>query len=160
MRKKIVIFDIDYTLFNTDAFKQSNLTLHTLYSEVVSTLSSLQTIASLGILSEGDIELQNKKLTKTNIAHFFLKDHVHITLDKSLSLESFLKKYKDYNLFLVDDRLSILFEAKQKRPDLFTVWVKRGRYAKNQKPIDDFTPDATVSDLTKLTSIVSSFKAS
>jgi len=67
----IVLFDIDYTLFNTDTFKDSGLTLYTLYPQVKKVLELLNTKYTLGILSEGDVGLQNRKLKETGIYQLF-----------------------------------------------------------------------------------------
>lgn len=152
--RRIVIFDIDYTLFDTDTFKESNLTKHFVYKEVKSVLEQLSKISILGILSEGDVVLQSSKLRNTDINNFFHKDHIHIVSDKTLSLKAFLDKYKNDKIALVDDRLPILYDAKKYMPSIFSVWVKRGRFAMSQHPIEGFAPDAQISDLSKIVSLI------
>jgi len=151
----MVFFDIDYTLFKTDVFKESGLTKREVYEEIPQVLSNLSKIATLGVFSEGETEWQNDKLLKTNLAPFFLKENIFIHLHK----EDILKKLVDFSssiIFLVDDKLTILFEAKKAIPAIKTIWIKRGPYALNQKEIDDFKPDFMVNDLNELVSIVQS----
>ncbi len=153
-KPKIVLFDIDYTLFNTDIFKKTNLKKHFVYNEVNNVLTELSKVAILGIFSEGNLEFQKSKLLKTGIQKHFLKEYTHIAEKKEEMLKKILQKYKDNKIFLVDDKLSILHLAKTISPSLFTTWVKRGIYAKNQKEIPGFKPDAQINNLKEVISIV------
>ncbi len=150
----IILFDIDYTLYDTEVFKTSNLQKHALYKEVQDVLQKLAKIATLGIFSQGDLELQTMKLHKTNIVEHFSSSDIHIVEEKEKTLRQILKKYHAQKLYLIDDKLAILRQAKKIIPSTFTIWVKRGIYAKIQKPFEDFTPDATVSNLKKVVSII------
>lgn len=153
--KPIVLFDIDYTLFDTASFKESRLLEHKIYDEIIGVLNSLSSIATLGIFSKGETEFQKTKLEKTGMAKFFKKNNIHIFDNKDENLINVLEKYKDSKLFLVDDKLEVLYSAKKHLPQVITVWVKRGPYAEHQEPIEDFTPSATIDDLSSLYDIVS-----
>ena len=48
-KQKFVLFDIDFTLFDTQTFKDSKLTKYTSYGEVISVLENLSKISELGI---------------------------------------------------------------------------------------------------------------
>ena len=152
--KPIVLFDIDYTLFDTALFKESKLLTHKIYKEVIEVLDNLNKIAILGIFSEGDIDFQRRKLRQTNIDKYFEKVHTHIVLEKLDDLKRILKSYEDRQVFFVDDKLNILYDAKKSFPDVFTIWVKRGFYAENQKNIPGFKPDATVTNLEDVVEII------
>ena len=154
-KNKIVLFDIDYTLFDTDVFKKSGLSQHEIYEEVIKVLESLKKVALLGIFSEGENELQKQKLKETNIEKYFEKDHTHIVLKKIDEFERVLNSYTDKQVFFVDDKLDILYDAKKLFPEVFTIWVKRGFYAQNQKEIPGFTPDATIENLSEVVKIIS-----
>lgn len=153
-KEKIVLFDIDYTLFNTDIFKQSNLETFGVYEEVAETLINLQKFAKLGIFSEGKLYFQKSKLINTKIYKHFEREHTHIVGNKSEVILELLKKYCDDMLFLVDDKLEVLHKAKTIDPLIFTIWVKRGIYAKNQKPIPDFHPDFMTKSLEEIVKII------
>jgi|SRR3989344_6780768 len=153
-KKPIVLFDIDYTLFDTAYFKKSYLTKHKIYEEVKDVLEKLSKIAILGIFSEGALEFQRKKLNQTGIENYFEKDHTHIVLNKLSEFEKILKKYEDRVTFFIDDKLSILLDAKKIFPKLIAIWVKRGFYAENQKEIPGFKPDAEVEDLKEIIKII------
>jgi phosphoglycolate phosphatase-like HAD superfamily hydrolase len=146
--KKIVLFDIDYTILDTDVLKKSNLQTFALYNEVLETFDKLKNVADFGIFSEGDIVFQKRKLKETNIENYFLSEHIHIFEKKNDMIRKILDRYENKgDLFFIDDKLSVLHLAKQYNPKVFTIWVKRGFYAMKQKPIDDFTPDGTVETL-------------
>jgi phosphoglycolate phosphatase-like HAD superfamily hydrolase len=155
-KKKFILFDIDYTLFDTETFKSSALQRYSIYEEVEAVLMQLKQISLLGIFSKGENEFQKTKLKKTGLIKFFAENNIHIFVDKDANLTGILKKYQDLKLFLVDDKLDILFSAKKNMPEITTVWVKRGPFALKQKPIEDFAPDVTIDNLSNLFNIVSS----
>lgn len=156
-QKPIVLFDIDYTLFDTAYFKESKLLKHKIYNEVIEVLENLSKIAILGIFSKGETEFQKTKLKKTGMMKFFKDNNVHIFDDKDANLINVLKKYKNSNkLFLVDDKLGILYSAKKHMSQVFTIWVKRGPFAQVQKPIGGFSPDEQIENLSEIVRIVQS----
>ena len=154
--KPVVLFDIDYTLFDTRKFKDSQLQNYNIYKEVMGILMQLKNIATLGIFSKGETGFQKTKLIKTGMIKFFGENNVHIFDDKDANLINVLEKYKNSKLFLVDDKLEILCSAKKHIPQIFAIWVKRGPYAQIQEPIENFTPNVTIENLSNLYSIVSS----
>ncbi|MDP2586100.1 MAG: hypothetical protein Q8P29_04445 [Candidatus Levybacteria bacterium] len=155
-RRPIALFDIDYTLFDTAFFKQSGLSKHKAYGEVEQVLKNLSDFVTLGIFSKGETQFQKTKLEKTGMTKFFKEEHVHIFDDKDINLIQVLNKYKNSKIFLIDDKLTILYSAKMYLKEIFTVWVKRGVYAENQKAIPNFVPDAEVENLSEVVRIVKS----
>lgn len=154
--KPVVLFDIDYTLFDTDFFKKSKHSKHKIYEEVIEVLKILKNIATLGIFSEGNLNFQKTKLEKTGIKRYFEQKDTHIVLNKLDELKNILERYKEAKTFFIDDKLSILFDAKNMYPEVFVVWVKRGFYAQRQKKIAGFKPDAEVKNLSEIVGIVQS----
>ncbi len=154
--KPVVLFDIDYTLFDTAFFKKSGLSEHKIYEEVMQVLDSLSAVATLGIFSKGESEFQKIKLEKTGMAKFFKENDMHIFDDKDANLIGVLEKYKNSKLFLVDDKLGVLYSAKKHMPQVIAIWVKRGPFAQNQKEIPGFKPDAEVENLREIVSIINS----
>jgi FMN phosphatase YigB (HAD superfamily) len=154
-KQKYVLLDIDYTIFDTAVYKESQLVTYSVYEEVLPTLTTLADIAHVGIFSEGDLGLQQKKLRKTNIEEFFIKEHIYIVEKKHKAVEKILERYRDLGkLYLVDDKLPILYIAKKFMPTVTTIWVKRGVYALNQDPIIDFSPDAVVDNLQEIIPLI------
>ena len=154
-KNKIILFDIDYTVFDMGLFRESNLEKYEVYEEVHDTLTQLKEIADLGIFSEGELAFQRRKLYETNIENYFLEEHIHIVKQKIDVIKHILEKYRTKGkLFLVDDKLTVLISAKQYLPSVITIWVKRGFYAMNQQPIEGFTPDAVVENLREIIPII------
>jgi len=143
--------DVEEFLFAKDFFKLG------FYPEVGYALGALKDMFRLGIFSQGDIKLQGAKLTQSGLKHFFDEDKIYIKKPHKLDFLSELsKKHKNDQVFLVDDKLEILYEAKKAMPFMKTIWVKRGRYANSQKPIEGFEPDAFVNDLAGVVDFVKS----
>lgn len=149
-----MLFDIDYTLFDTAFFKQSGLSDHKNYEEVMQVLNSLSSFVTLGIFSKGETQFQKTKLEKTGIQRLFKEEDVHIFIDKDINLIRVIDKYKDFKIFLVDDKLEILRSAKKHMKQVFTIWVKRGPFAENQKEIPGFSPDVEVETLSEIVEII------
>ncbi|MGH7204222.1 MAG: hypothetical protein ACREHC_07300 [Candidatus Levyibacteriota bacterium] len=153
-QKKIVLFDIDYTVFNMKLFGDTKLQTYEVYEEVHEVLDQLKEIADLGIFSQGEVAFQNRKLIETHIETYFLQKHVHIVLSKEEEMERVMKKYLGKGkLFFVDDRLPMLQLAKDRHPEVTTIWIKRGKFAEEQEPID-FAADATVYNLRAIIPII------
>lgn len=155
-QQKFVLLDIDYTLFDTRRFKDTKLQKYSSYEEVIDVLFELGKIARLGIFSEGELDFQRKKLTEMKVLKHFLDEDIHIVPNKDETIKTVLQKYKDHVLFIVDDKLPILYTAKMHLPSVYTIWVKRGVYAKNQKPIKNFKPDVSVKNLRDIVAFIES----
>ncbi len=152
---KIVLLDLDDTLFNTDKFRTSDLTAFELYTEVNEALSELAKVATLGIFSQGELAFQHNKLQKTNIKKFFTEEHIHIVEYKLGVIHDFLERYaKEGTIYFIDDRLPNLHMAKESEPSIITIWMKRGRYAKTQEKIINFTPDYVIQNLQEAISVI------
>lgn len=151
MSKKLILFDIDYTLFDTDSFKESNLTKFSLYNEIDKLLKNLSSFATLAIFSKGETDFQLNKLKKTGIDKYFTPDFIDVVADKDEVFEKVIDKYKNYEIFLIDDRIRNLEMAKKHRRDIKTVWVIRGPYAVKDT---QFIPDKSISDLEQLLDFV------
>ncbi len=152
--KAVVLFDIDYTLFDTDHFKGSLFTEHRIYKEVRDVLGKISKVGTVGIFSEGDIMFQKTKLKNTDIEKYFGKNNTHIVLDKLSNLGIVLRKYRNRKIFFIDDKLNVLHEAKKLLPLVFTIWIKRGLYARNQKEISGFKPDAAITNLKEVVNLI------
>ena len=151
---KIVFFDIDYTLFDCDIFKKSNLKDYKNYDETEVVLKNLSKKTDLGIFSEGEENLQKAKLYKTGIGKYFTQGNVYILQGKNVLIEETFEKYRGNSIYLVEDKLEILNQVKSVYPDIFTVWVKRGIYAEKQGRTNGFMPDAQILNLNELINII------
>ncbi len=153
--KKIVLLDIDDTIFNTAKFYSTNFKTYEMYEEVYETLKALSQIATLGIFSQGDVAFQKKKLVETNIDHLFQEKHIYIVEEKIQAIRGLIETYKDSGkLFVVEDRLEVLEKVKAHGENVFTIFMKRGRFAQNPRVVVTYQPDATVTDLHQIISLI------
>ena len=140
---------IENLLFKTPFFRNG------FYSEVESVLKTLKKIARLGIFSQGDERFQGAKIQHSGFKDLFEKELIYIIKPRKLDHLPFLKnKHQNEKLFLVDDKPNIICEVKKQMSSIFTVWIKRGKYAEAQKDILGFSPDATITNLREMVKIV------
>lgn len=142
----IILFDIDYTLFDTEEFKKSNLTTYKLYPQTQKVLEQLKSSFTLGILSQGEKGFQIMKLQETGILELFDPGHLFIIPDKLESLPGIMDMLKAEDVAFVDDKIWMLEKAKSLDPKLKTVWFKNGPFVKESA----FTPDKTITSLEEL----------
>jgi len=138
------------------AITQKNIFLGHLYEETKEVLEGLSKnkLLKIGIFSGGESNFQRNKVKE--IEEYLHKEHMHIFTFKHRQLLSIMEKYKKQNLYLIDDYLEILHAAKKVNKNIFTVWVKRGRFAVEHKGISGFQPDATVTNLREVVKIINS----
>jgi len=133
-------------LFDQKTFRDN------LHKEVLDSLKKLAMIGDVGILSQGDKEFQSAKIV--HFKHLLNSDRVHIVTDKKLDMLSIFKNLGKYKVYFVDDILPMLQAAKKIDPSIVTIWIKRGRYAENQKEIPGFKPDAEIVNLKEVIVLV------
>lgn len=144
-KNALVLFDIDYTLFNTALFKESNLIDFQVYDDVSQSLKDVKQLAEIGIFSEGDKEFQYNKLKNTRLLPLFSEKHIHVFEKKKDFLKEIIKESKHSLIVLVDDKIEILAFAKEINPSIKTIWIKRGPFALN--PSVQFTADLEIDTL-------------
>lgn len=134
-------------------WQDTTLLKESLYPEVTDVLEKLaQKHITFGIFSAGAASFQRSKLTE--LQHFFQDEHIHIHTIKENNLATVLEKYKDKQVFLVDDYLPIIEKAKKINAGVVTIWVKRGRFAAHFTPSADNPPDYTITDLSSLPDLI------
>ncbi|HSW97709.1 MAG TPA: hypothetical protein VLF89_07840 [Candidatus Saccharimonadales bacterium] len=168
-RKKLGYFDLEILLeelvqqlaieADTKAVFEAVLKDKESYQRAIfdETVSVLEEIAqhkdiTLGIFSGGREEHQFRKIE--NFIHLFDKEHINILKMKERDLPEIMKKYIHDRLYLVDDILQILYNAKKSHGDITTIWMKRGPIAAQQDRIQNFTPEYTVSNLREVVPII------
>lgn len=112
-----------------------------LYEEIVGLIEKFAKLGEIGILSQGETTYQLRKFA--SISHHFHPQRIHISLDKKAQMSEIFSKYNDYKTYYVDDLLSMLSTAKKIRPDVVTIWSKRGLFAEKQKETN-FTADLEI----------------
>ena len=139
-----------------NAITKQDIFLGNLYEETKETVEALSRnkLQKIGIFSGGEINFQKKKIKE--IEDYFHKEHIHIFAFKNKKLLSIVKRYKRDKLYIIDDHLEILHFAKKSNKSIFTVWIKRGRFAVDHKGIIGFAPDATIVNLREVVKIIDS----
>jgi len=125
-----------------------------LYQEAKKVLRVLSKNKSLkiGIFSAGEI-FQRIKLKE--VEDFLNKEHIYIfTVKKHRELPSIINRYRNCRLYIVDDMLKILSLAKTLNNNVFTIWIKRKKFARKREEITDFVPDTTITNLREVTKLV------
>ena len=141
--KKKEIMDI---IFDPKNFRDN------LHKEVLTSLKMLIQLGEVGILSQGDREFQDAKIS--HFKHLLSNSHINIVKDKKSDMVDIFKNMEAYRIYFVDDMLSMLEAAKKINPSIVAIWMKRGRYAENQKEIPEFKPDAQVDNLSEVVEII------
>ena len=152
---KIIFFDIDHTIFDTQKFWDTKLVEYSVHPEVKAVLQEIKKNALLGIFSEGEKDFQYEKLKKTGILDMFESENIFISLHKMEVMSTILEKYAGKKLYFVDDKLTILHMVSQIDPTVATIWVARGYYAEKQLPIPGFEPTITIPNLESLPQYIS-----
>lgn len=116
-----------------------------LYKEMIDLIKKFAKLGEIGILSQGETKYQLAKFS--NISNHFHPKRIHIVSNKRKKMIDILKSYKDYKLYYVDDMLPMLSAAKEIRPNIVTIWSKRGLYVDKQKT--PFKPDLEIENLTQ-----------
>lgn len=215
--KKIVLFDIDYTLFDTDSFRlilyeqladklgfsdiqefykltiqaeeetkrqlgyyrrdifleilkrhakhkvpfeelqelyqNQSLYTNTLYQDAREVLQKLTADnIHINILSTGYKEFQMMKIASLN--EFLPVDSLHIFENKLPHLSDVLSHYQGYNIYIVDDFIDILKEAKSIHPAVTTILITRQKKFEDNFGSRDFIPDYQVKSLTEILPII------
>ena len=123
-----------------------------LHKEILISLKMLIELGEVGILSQGDKEFQHAKIS--HFKHLLSRNHINIVKNKKSDMVDVFKNIQTYKIYFVDDILHMLETAKKINPQITTIWMKRGRYAQNQREIPGFTPDAEVENLSEVVKIV------
>lgn len=124
-----------------------------LYPETITTMQSLQKMdIVLGVFSTGNEDFQLAKISL--LTDFLDKRHIHIFSDKEEQVTEMVELYRDNKLFLVDDFVEVLKSTKDHNPDVVAVWMKRGKFAEKAIVPEGFEPDAVITSLSELLSLV------
>jgi len=123
-----------------------------IHTDVLTSLTKIAQISEIGLFSQGEEKMQRAKIK--SIQHFFAKEKIHISINKKSEIKKIFGLYNDYQVFFVDDVLPVLAAVHVHNPAIVTVWIKRGKYAQLQQPLEDFTAHATILSLTELVPII------
>lgn len=138
------ILDLDRVLFDTERLYESRQRQDPeeaffSYAEDEGALEELERLGTVCIFSEitknGSLDLQMEKLKRLGLDARIARERTHIGENKISQLRELLSKYRGL-MFLVDDRIDVLEEAKKIEQEeklgseVITVWIQRGMHAK------------------------------
>jgi putative hydrolase of the HAD superfamily len=138
------------------------------FPEVPALLSLLKNTCLLGLLSDGYIEVQHRKLYALNLAHYFDA----IVFSDEWGREAWKPSVKPFaeilarlrteagvSIYVGDNPTKDFLGARQS--GMFTIWVKRpeGFYASKQPPTAKHAPDLTLESLVELKAFLSSVRS-
>lgn len=125
-----------------------------LYPEALSVLQQLQKREDieLGIFSSGKTEFQLQKIA--SLSDLLTERHIHIAEFKEETLPELMHEYEKEDVVMIDDLVTVLQKAKSFKQNLFTIWMKRGKYALLADTSLAFEPDATVTTLSQIPDIL------
>jgi len=158
---KLVIFDLDDTLFDTTGQLGNDLSMEKLdqitpLPGAIEMLEKLKAVKVLVTRTSRGVERQEKKIDVLGIRKFF--DKIIMTADDDSKRGAFEIIINSANLplkdiFVVGNRIDA--EVRYgKELGLKTILIKRGKY-ENLKPKDDYEkPDYTITDLRELFEII------
>jgi len=119
------------------------------------TIAALRRVSGMGdvaILSDGDSEYQPRKIARAGLSRIVGFKDVLVFVDKQEQLLALMQQLPARHYVLVDDKESILANAKTIMGEkLTTVWVQQGHYAHDPKFYREPTPDITLASIGDLT---------
>ncbi|MBI2668974.1 HAD family hydrolase [Candidatus Woesearchaeota archaeon] len=158
MKPKILIFDLDDTLFPRlpDGFTEEELRKIRPLPGVVNFLSKNKINKNINVLvTKGEKELQLQKINQLNLTSFFhlIKICSH-NQEKKENFQKVMEKYPHHEYWVIGDRIDSEIRF-GKELGLKTIHLQRGKY-KDLKPKDNFEmPDYQITSFDKISGIIS-----
>lgn len=106
----------------------------------------------IGIFSTGESTHQKIKIESLN--EYLTENHIYISKDKFKIIKKTFAKYKNHQVYLVDDYPQILESTKSHHKNIFTVFIKRQKAHSNLVIPENFKPDASITNLNQLIDII------
>ncbi|GHO82828.1 HAD family hydrolase [Dictyobacter formicarum] len=123
-----------------------------LFPEVFETLQYLNSIGTVVIVSDGDLDYQADKIFNSALAEA-VNGRVLLFVHKQEHIEEIKQRYPGDHYVIIDDKPKILFDVQQVMKDhITTVFVKQGKYAKEAFP-DNYVPDIVVEHIADLKNV-------
>lgn len=99
-----------------------------IYPNLAGALNHLKQFGMLALFTEGDMIYQQMKVDKSGVKQYM--DEIYIFEHKLDHLTEIQDRYKDAQIVFIDDKFKNLHIAKKKIPNIKTIWVCQGHYAK------------------------------
>lgn len=137
-----------------NVFFDETLYIDSLYEDARSVFQEIVVKRDIPIIifSTGEKKFQLQKITA--VKEMLHEDRVHIFTNKLLQLKDVLTKYKDYQIYIVDDLPTILKEAKLFDNDITTIWINRDPSVSEKDFVDNFSADNVIENLREIVTII------
>lgn len=146
-RSTIPLSELEEIYYKEAYYKES------LYADALSVISALlEKDIEIGIFSKGHKPFQVMKIL--GLKKHVKDDKIFIFTDKLEKISEVLQPYKEYKIYLVDDMLLVLEEAKRINRSVSTVFIKRKIRAEFQNGFEYFKPDYVIEELEDLLPLV------
>lgn len=123
-----------------------------LFPEVFATLQYLNSIGTVVIVSDGDLDYQADKIFNSALATE-VNGRVMLFVHKQEHIDEITQRYPGDHYVVIDDKPKILFDVQHLMGDkITTVFVKQGKYAKEPFP-NEFAPNISVEHIADLKNI-------
>ncbi|GCE16328.1 HAD family hydrolase [Dictyobacter kobayashii] len=133
----------DYTFQHVASMFENFPFQKALFPHVLETMEYLNSIGTVVIVSDGDLNYQAEKIFSSALADA-VSGRVLLFVHKQEHIEDIQQRYPADHWVIIDDKPKILFDVKQSMGDkMTTVFVKQGKYAKEPFP-EAYVPDITV----------------
>ena len=106
----------------------------------------------IGIFST--VESTHQKIKIESLNEYLTENHIYISKDKFKIIKKTFAKYKNHQVYLVDDYPQILESTKSHHKNIFTVFIKRQKAHSNLVIPENFKPDASITNLNQLIDII------
>ena len=119
-----------------------------LFPGTVAALRHVSGMGDVAILSDGDPDYQPRKIARAGLSRIVGFKDVLVFVDKQEHLLALMQQMPARYYVLVDDKESILANAKTIMGEkLTTVWVQQGHYAHDPKFYREPAPDITLASI-------------
>ncbi len=112
--------------WNIDLFEKN------MYKDT-SVIRDLSRVATIGIFSKGDSDFQKQKLTF--FGELLDGENIHIYPNKINKINEILEKYKDFQIYLIDNQNDVLIKAKEIFPEVYAILIDRSNNSRVDKVI-------------------------
>lgn len=131
--------ELDKSFHSIDLFEKS------VYKDT-SNIKSLANLAILGIFSQGDENFQKKKIDF--MSSLLDRENIYIFPNKVNETKQIFDKYIDFDIYLVDNDLSLLLEVRKINPSVNVILIDRNGQFNDNKDITN------IKDLNELESVL------
>ena len=123
-------FNIEINTIQTLFWDQKLIDKH-LYKDT-DIFFQISTKTKMGVFSKGDYKFQKSKLKR--FGKLIRNADIHVFPNKIEKFLEILKNYSDHNIYLIDDEIDVLSEAKDINRNIFTILINRKKkHVKNDK---------------------------